>query len=206
MVKNIERNRADFMKGISNVIRTKLASLLSLHMILSDLSDLPPVDLPEGCDWTTLESGLDREFLGVVNRAYRRREDKKNFLRGFDKDSGHDPKNFILIRSGGKPSAVAVAGQREWKAKGKFKGEKVGFLDTVGVDPDFRGQGFGRMVSLLALHRLRDRGFKHVILSSNDFRLQAIRLYLMLGFRPLYLHPGDRFRWKSVTRRLEKMG
>jgi mycothiol synthase len=173
-------------------------------MILSDLSNLPPVDLPEGCDCKTLESGLSEEFLRVLNRAYKRKEVKKNFLQCLGKDPDFDPRNFILIRSGGKPLAVAVAGQR--KGKGKFKGEKIGFLDNVGVDPDFRRQGLGRMISLLALHRHQERGFKYVILTSNDFRLPAIRLYLMLGFRPLCLHLGDRCRWKYVTRRLEKMG
>ena len=99
------------MKRIIKVVRTKLASLLSLHMILSDLSDLPPVGLPEGCEWKTLESGLEGEFIRIVNRAYNR--------------------NFILIRSGGKPSAIAIAEQKEWKRKGEFKGEKAGFSTLV---------------------------------------------------------------------------
>jgi mycothiol synthase len=174
-------------------------------MIRSDFDSLPPIELPEGLEHKTLETGSAGEFHYVLNRAYNRREDNKNFLQVLAKDPAFDPKNFIMIRSGAVPAAVAVAGHRKWTGKCIFKGEKAGFLENVGVDPDFRRQGFGRMVSILALHRLRERGFKHAILTSFDSRLPAIRLYLSLGFRPLYLHPGDKFRWKYVTKRLKKL-
>jgi mycothiol synthase len=189
----------------SKVIRTKLASLLSLHMILADLNSLPSVKLLEGCERKNLETGLAEEFLHVLNRAYNRREADKNFLQALAKDPQFDPKNFVMIRSDGIPAAVAVAGHREWKGKGEFKGERIGFIENVGVDPDYRRQGFGRMISLLALQRLRERGFKYAILTSFDFRLPAIRLYQKLGFRPLFLHLGDKYRWNYVKKRLKKM-
>jgi mycothiol synthase len=66
-----------------------------------------------------------------------------------------------------------------------------------------RGRGLGRLVTLAVLHHLRERGFRMADLSTDDFRLAAIKSYLGLGFVPVYLTDPDRIddheaRWSAI--------
>jgi mycothiol synthase len=71
----------------------------------------------------------------------------------------------------------------------------------------YRGLGLGRLVTLAVLHHLQRRGFRSADLSTDDFRLAAIKMYLGLGFVPQYLTDADRqddheARWSAVFARL----
>jgi ribosomal protein S18 acetylase RimI-like enzyme len=66
-------------------------------------------------------------------------------------------------------------------------GVRTGSLHMVCALSEHRGQGLGRLVSLAALHYLRDHGFPCAILHTDDWRLAAIRSYLGLGFVPAYV-------------------
>jgi len=70
-------------------------------------------------------------------------------------------------------------------------------LQWVMSDPDRRGVGIGRAVVHAASRRLCDSGQSYAFLSTDDFRLAAISLYLSLGWRPL-LTPGIEPRWAAV--------
>ena len=63
---------------------------------------------------------------------------------------------------------------------------------------------FGRVVVLLALHRLKERGFRDAMLATEDFRIPAIRLYMSLGFTPMIVHWTHRLRWKKIMKELER--
>jgi mycothiol synthase len=72
---------------------------------------------------------------------------------------------------------------------------------------EHRGRGLGRLVCLAVLHYLRHRGDVAAELSTDDFRLSAIRTYLGLGFVPVSLTAmADRddheSRWSAVFTRL----
>ena len=68
----------------------------------------------------------------------------------------------------------------------------------IGAHADARGLGAGRLVCLAALHSLRERGYRSVVLSTDDFRIPAISLYLSLGFEPVYSHESHKARWEKV--------
>jgi len=73
----------------------------------------------------------------------------------------------------------------------------------VGVDPDSRGLGAGRLIALAALHSLAERGYKTAVLSTDDERIPAINLYYSLGFRPIYTHESHKERWKKIMAKLK---
>jgi mycothiol synthase len=78
----------------------------------------------------------------------------------------------------------------------------TGTLHMVCVLPGHRGAGLSFPLCLAVLHRFRDRGFRSVRLSTHEWRLGAIKIYLRLGFRPLYRHPMHPRQWPAVAEAL----
>ena len=73
-----------------------------------------------------------------------------------------------------------------------------GYLHMVCVLPEHRGKQIGHALNLAALRWFRDRGFKEVWLSTDDWRIPAIKSYLRLGFEPFYPDDSHRERWQAV--------
>ena len=59
-------------------------------------------------------------------------------------------------------------------------------IESVHVDPDFRGQGIGKQMIDHALQLAKARGAGVMELSSNKIRLDAHRFYRELGFEQRY--------------------
>ena len=72
----------------------------------------------------------------------------------------------------------------------------------VAADPDHRGRKLGTLVSGAATRRLVEAGYRRIYLLTDDFRLPAIRIYLALGYTPLYHAPDMPERWQSVLQQL----
>ena len=84
-------------------------------------------------------------------------------------------------------------------------GAEQGYVHMVAARPDSRGKGIGHAMLAYALDMLEARGCTYAILTTDDFRLPAIKTYLDAGFRPvLYADPDSdqRGRWDEVIARL----
>jgi mycothiol synthase len=79
---------------------------------------------------------------------------------------------------------------------------ETGVLHMVCVLPEHRGHRLGYVVCLAVLHRLRERGYRRVRLITHEWRLGAIKVYLELGFQPLYRDPLHPTQWQEVVRSL----
>lgn len=118
------------------------------------------------------------------------------FCRTFSNDPQYNPDNLLLIYEDTTPIAAAAAWQTLLGSK------KMGLVHMVGVDRKYQGQGLGRVITLLVLRRLKERGFHSVMAATEDFRIPALSLYLSLGFKPLYRHRSDEKRWKRVMQKM----
>jgi mycothiol synthase len=78
-----------------------------------------------------------------------------------------------------------------------------GLIHMVGASSAYSGKRLGYTVSLAVLQELRLLGCTEAALSTDDFRLAAIKTYLNLGFVPLVNHASHPERWKLVA---EDMG
>lgn len=79
---------------------------------------------------------------------------------------------------------------------------ETGIVHMVCVHPRHRGHRLGYALVWATLRDFRDRGFRRATLTTDDFRLSAIRAYLDLGFVPEMIHPSHPLRWQAVMRAL----
>jgi mycothiol synthase len=133
-----------------------------------------------------VEGGIGREW--TVEKVRERIVDRPQF----------DADGLYFATSdadGGRPVASACAW---WREAGD-----MGNVHMVCALPSHRGRGLGRLVTLAVLHRLRERGFRSADLTTDDFRMAAIKSYLGLGFVPVYRTDPERLddheaRWSAI--------
>ncbi len=98
-----------------------------------------------------------------------------------------DPAGFFLAR--GEQDSTGTAGGLlgfHWTKvhpAGEYGPEPVGEIYVLGIDPTAAGRGLGRLLALVGLHYLADRGLGTVILYVDGDNAPAVRLYGSLGFR-----------------------
>ena len=93
--------------------------------------------------------------------------------------------------------ASCVAERGEWDPE-----RPRGILGWLIGDPSHSGLGLGTIVSAEVTNRLAQQGYTEPGLSTDDFRLAAINVYINLGWRP-YLHREDMEpRWRETYERL----
>ncbi|NIA20564.1 MAG: GNAT family N-acetyltransferase [Anaerolineaceae bacterium] len=78
-----------------------------------------------------------------------------------------------------------------------------GELSWVAGDPQHKGRRLGLAVCAAATRRLLECGYREVYLETDDFRLPAIKTYLLLGYEPLMFRDGMAERWAKVRRQLD---
>jgi len=130
-------------------------------------------------NWIIKASFDDRQDYGMIER-----------------DPGCAPERVFFLRHARMDVATATA---------QLKGGK-GYIHMVGVHPAYAGMGCGRFVVLEAMKCLKGLGYSECHLTTDDFRLPAIKTYLSLGFEPRY-DSGDEemaARWKDVFAKLSQ--
>lgn len=81
----------------------------------------------------------------------------------------------------------------------------LGYVHMVACRPEHRGKGLGNALNRVALQFLYDAGCSRAFLTTDDFRLAAIRSYLSADFFPVLFGNAAEMadRWAKV---LEKLG
>lgn len=163
-----------------------------LIMRKPSLDDLPPLILPEGFSIHTHDEKLDSLWEDLVEKSFGYRFSFDKFVR----NGGHyRPEYVFYLAENGRDIATATAVEKD-----EFPGE--GWFRMVGTLPEARGRGAGKLVCTAALHSLRERGYHSCLLSTDDHRIPAIRLYLSLGFRPYMTHESHPARWEAIMKTL----
>ena len=95
---------------------------------------------------------------------------------------------YICRRSDGRIAATATANFNP----------SLPTLHMVGAANEFTGLGLSRSVCAAAVNCLIGAGFRHIGLSTDDFRVPAVKTYLRLGFRPWYYEDDMKDRWRAL--------
>lgn len=78
-----------------------------------------------------------------------------------------------------------------------------GELGWVAGNPVHAGKGLGKAVCAAAVNRFISAGYTHIYLKTDDWRLPAIKIYLQLGFVPLYYTGNMEERWQTIHKKLK---
>lgn len=152
------------------------------------MDGIPPLALPEGFSLHSHIEGKESEWEDLIEAAFGTRF---SFEKSIRNGGGYRPEYVLYIAKDGVDIATVTAVEKDI-----FPGE--GWFRMVGTRPEARGQGAGRLVLTAALQSLSARGYPSTVLSTDDFRLPAISLYLSLGFEPLCNHESHAGRWEKV--------
>jgi mycothiol synthase len=144
--------------------------------------------LAEGVTIRTFDIGHDEDAWTALNaKAFSRHPEQGAWtladLELREREPWFDPAGFFLAERDGR-----LIGFHWTKIHGQHGGdashphEAVGEVYVVGVDPDERGTGLGRALTLVGLRYLRSRGLFQVMLYVDEANTPAIGLYESLGF------------------------
>lgn len=75
-------------------------------------------------------------------------------------------------------------------------------IGWVATSPDHRGRGLARHVCIAAVAAALELPSRPIWLFTDDFRTDAIKLYLRLGFLPDCHHDSHAGRWRTVIEQL----
>ena len=103
-----------------------------------------------------------------------------------------DPEGTFIATFGREPAGTCSAWRR------KRDESAVGILHMLAVKEDHRDKGLGTFLAAKVVEYFRDRGFSVCSLTTDDERLAAIKIYLKLGFKPVFTHENHEDRWREV--------
>lgn len=104
---------------------------------------------------------------------------------------------FFVISPSGERVATSALIRRE--------SDNSGYLHMVAVIPEAQGLGIGRAMLSFAMTLAEERELDFCRLTTDDFRLAALKIYLSAGFKPvIYGAPEDDMneRWRAVCQKL----
>jgi mycothiol synthase len=168
-----------------------------LRMLKPTLTDLPVMVLPEGAALRSYQAGDGAHWERILAASFGGEPGRFSFDRIMRRDLAFRPERVLFVVIDGVPVATASA----WRAPGLIP--DTGMVHFVGAMPEFQGRRLGYWVTLATLHRLAGEGLRAASLTTDDFRLPAIKTYLRLGFDPLLVHENQRERWQQVWRDLK---
>ncbi len=167
-----------------------------LKMLRPDLAGLPEVVMPDGYTLRHFREGDGPAWTTILCESFESTPDKFSFDRIMRADIAFMPRRIWFVTHNDIPIATASA-----YTNPSFMAD-AGFVHYVGIQSEHKGRKLGYQVSLAALHQMVAEGWTRAWLSTDDFRLPAIRIYLDLGFEPLLVHENQRQRWQDVFKAL----
>jgi mycothiol synthase len=162
-------------------MRRSLQARLGRPQLADDITIRTFVVGQDEDEWTRLNS---RAFVRHPEQGAWTREDLD--LR--EREPWFDPDGFFLAERGGKligfhwTKIHGLGDAAPDDGPAAHAHEPIGEVYVVGVDPDARGLGLGRALTLVGLRYLRSLGLFQVMLYVDESNTPAIGLYESLGF------------------------
>lgn len=169
-----------------------------LYMEKSDLDNVPDIPVPDGYVLRTYqpgdEDGLARIY-GASQLGTKTPEEVHAKILG---DPRFTPERLFVVEHAGDLVGTAAA----WVEKDD---PQAGYLHMVGLLPGHRGKRLGALLTIAAIKQTYSEGFPVQRLHTDDWREPAVRLYLDLGYYPVYMHRDHLARWRTLGAKLDRI-
>ena len=167
-----------------------------LHMLRPHLRELPEIVLPAGHTLRTFCRMTARTGRRIIGLSFQTEPEKMPF----DSMMRASP---AFRRSA---SSSSAAGRNRWRPRPRGITPEMtpdaGTVHFVGTLPGHTGKRLGYWCTVATLRHMVEEGLQRAWLSTDDFRLPAIKIYLDLGFVPLLVHDNQRERWPAFFAKL----
>ena len=100
-----------------------------------------------------------------------------------------DSKCFFLVENGKAVATITVICDNK---------TKEGYIHMVACIPECRGKGYGTLLNDIAIYTLKSCGMESAYLTTDDFRIPAIKSYLRCGFLPDLSTENFSRRWDKI--------
>lgn len=204
---NAARKTGLSKEDIEKVFYSNAASLIEaagkpvqpqLHMVFPEknFKKASVPRLPAGYTLRTFKKGDEKQYVSVMKKAGFEKWSQSQ-VDNVLKTALHEGVFFIIHNKTGKAVATTCAQIGHMDIH-----PRSGVIGWVATDPAHRGKKLGYIVCMAAVRRLIKEGYKRIYLTTDDWRLPALKTYLQMGFVPFYFHPGMKKRWSAVMKQL----
>jgi mycothiol synthase len=167
-----------------------------LRMVRGNPDGLPELVIPDGYGLRTYLPGDEAAWAAIMNTGIGEWT-ADSCIEKLTSQPQFLPEGLFFATFEDLPVGSACA----WRASADE--ERSGYLHMVCVLPEHRGKQLGYLVTLAVLRFFRDHGFAEVVLTTDDWRIAAIKAYLRLGFEPCYPDDSHRERWRLIMEKIE---
>jgi mycothiol synthase len=170
--------------------------MAQLRMKRPNLENLPAVVMPDGYELRTYQPGDEAAWGRIMDTGIGKDWTVEKVWKELIERPQFEPDGLFFATYQGEPVGSTCA----WRASAEEK--HTGIVHMVCVLPEHRGHRLGYWLTLRVLHWFRERGFVESELSTDDWRLSAVKAYLDLDFEPIYVDEDHYPRWQVVAEKL----
>lgn len=166
-----------------------------LIMYRKSLQDIPAVVLPKGYSIRPYQDGDEQSLAPVFQQCFDPGWSAERIVKTFIEDSCWSPGRMAVLCHGSHVVGTASA----WESPEK-RGH--GMVHYVAILSAHRGKKLGHLMVARTLDLLERMGYTDAWLTTDDWRLAAIKVYLDLGFVPVLGEQSHKERWEIVRHKL----
>lgn len=179
-------------------------------MMFRRAAPVPAIKLPEGWTIRSMKSGEEMVWVDICGDEFWKPEEM-TALERWQKTMGSDPgvlmdHVYFACDPTGRPMATASLRLLNTEQLAHYPpGEAgLGYLHYVAARPEARGLGAGSAVTAQVVLRGIELGLPDSILTTDDYRLAAIKSYLRLGWIPVLYDETMLARWQDILKILNQ--
>ncbi len=160
-------------------------------------------EIPDAPDWGRFvcrpfdgsDADIDKWLDIVTYDLTGQRMDREFFYKCMWEHGDPEFDKFFIVECDGDAAAtIAVIPNHE---------TKEGYIHMVGCKPEYRGEGVGTRMNAEAVRALHRAGMKTAYLTTDDWRIPAIKSYLRAGFYPDIIDGEHRARWDAIMEKID---
>ena len=156
------------------------------------------LQIPENCrivNFTEIENAMDK-WLDIVQYGLSEGKKDAEFYNAAmtSRPNYEEDKCFFILENGEAVATLTVICDYD---------KKEGYIHMVACHEAARGKGYGTLLNNVSLHTLKKEGMETAYLTTDDWRIPAIKSYLRAGFTPDLSTEGFKERWDKI---FEKIG
>jgi GNAT superfamily N-acetyltransferase len=181
---------------------TEKPRLVNVTMVRRNLDKLPNYPVPRPYKVRLFQPGDERAFNDIWLAADCFGQAHADLFQGeFGKNLTAVPERmFFLLDGAGKPVGTATAWFND-----NFEGQRWGVVHWVAIRPELQGKGLAKPLMSAVMAKLKALGHDRAFLITQTVRLNALNLYLGLGFEPFIKTDQDKASWKEINANLAKV-